>query len=238
MALILAPEPPLEAWFTALDDQLRRAASYFVNKPIVINLAAARDDGARLEDVVSALEARGLYIIAVEGLEPAELSGTRWAGLPDLRQKAQDREDLGGKPLEIPDDKLPTPAVPAQRVPVVSLPPPHGDYIKAAAFQRRDDVFKPGPVVTRGGQIDDDRLVWRRGAADGEHEPGIERRFRRGDQGHEAAPADAQCWQRGGHRQGGHTLWPSAARGGVLFKKDQLANKHFLKTLGHFITIR
>lgn len=154
MALILAPEPPLAAWFTALDDQLRRAASYFVNKPIVINLTAARGEGARLEEVVAALEARGLYIIAVEGLEPAELAGTRWAGLPDLRQKQQDREDQGGKLLEIPDDKLPTPAVPAVTSLLIDRPVRSGQSV----IFEEGDVTIIGPVasgaeVIAGGSI-------------------------------------------------------------------------------------
>lgn len=154
MALILAPEPPLDAWFAALDDQLRRAASYFVNKPIVINLAAAQDEGARLEDVVSALESRGLYIIAVEGLESAELAGTRWAGLPDLRQKLQDREDQGGKLLDIPDDKLPTPAAPAVTSLLIDRPVRSGQSV----IFEEGDVTIIGPVasgaeVIAGGSI-------------------------------------------------------------------------------------
>ena len=154
MALILAPEPPLDAWFAALDDQLRRAASYFVNKPIVINLAAAQDEGARLEDVVSALESRGLYIIAVEGLKSAELAGTRWAGLPDLRQKLQDREDQGGKLLDIPDDKLPTPAAPAVTSLLIDRPVRSGQSV----IFEEGDVTIIGPVasgaeVIAGGSI-------------------------------------------------------------------------------------
>ncbi len=153
MALILAPEPPLDGWFAALDEQLRRAASYFTNKPVVVNLASAREAGAGLEELIAALEERGLYIIAVEGLEPAELAGTRWAGLPDLRQKPQDRED-GGKLLEIPDDKLPAPAVPAVTSLLIDRPVRSGQSI----IFEEGDVTIIGPVssgaeVIAGGSI-------------------------------------------------------------------------------------
>lgn len=141
MALILAPEPPFEAWFAALDDQLRRAASYFVNKPIVVNLAAARAAGAGLEEIIPALQARGLYIIAVEGLSPRELAGTPWAGLPDLRQKPQDREEpLGGKVLEIPDDPRPAPAIPAVTSLLLDRPVRSGQSI----------IFEDGDVTIIG----------------------------------------------------------------------------------------
>ncbi|MBB5374147.1 septum site-determining protein MinC [Acidocella aromatica] len=154
MCLILAPEPPLEAWFTALDEQLRRAASYFVNKPIVINLAVAQEAGGKLDEIVSALEARGLYIIAVEGLSADELTGTRWAGLPDLRQKPQDREDVGGKLIEIPDDPLPAPSVPAVTSLLIDRPVRSGQSI----IFEDGDVTIIGPVssgaeVIAGGSI-------------------------------------------------------------------------------------
>lgn len=141
MCLILAPEAPLEAWFEALDEQLRRAASYFVNKPIVVNLAVAQEAGGRLDEIVAALEARGLYIIAVEGLSPAELAGTRWAGLPDLRQKPQDRDDpVGGKLIEIPDDPLPAPTIPAVTSLLIDRPVRSGQSI----------IFEDGDVTIIG----------------------------------------------------------------------------------------
>ncbi|MDR3506014.1 MAG: septum site-determining protein MinC [Acidocella sp.] len=154
MCLILAPEPPLDAWFAALDDQLRRAAGYFVNKPIVVNLAVAQEAGGKLDEIVAALEARGLYIIAVEGLSPDELAGTRWAGLPDLRQKPQDREDVGGKLIEIPDDPLPAPSVPAVTSLLIDRPVRSGQSI----IFEEGDVTIIGPVssgaeVIAGGSI-------------------------------------------------------------------------------------
>ncbi len=155
MCLILAPEPPLDAWFQALDEQLRRAASYFVNKPIVVNLAVAQEAGGKLDEIVAALEARGLYIIAVEGLTPDELAGTRWAGLPDLRQKPQDREDpVGGKVIDIPDDPLPAPNVPAVTSLLIDRPVRSGQSI----IFEDGDVTIIGPVssgaeVIAGGSI-------------------------------------------------------------------------------------
>ena len=43
MALIVAPEAPLEPWLAALDEQMRRSAGFFADRPIIANLAAIND---------------------------------------------------------------------------------------------------------------------------------------------------------------------------------------------------
>ena len=40
MALVLAPEPPLEDWLDALDAQVARSPSFFSGRPVVLDLAA------------------------------------------------------------------------------------------------------------------------------------------------------------------------------------------------------
>jgi septum site-determining protein MinC len=87
MALTVAPEAPLRAWFAALDDHLGRTAALFADRPIVADLAAALEPGERPECVLRALDglaARNLRVIGVEGVDPTLLSGTRWALLPTI----------------------------------------------------------------------------------------------------------------------------------------------------------
>ena len=40
MALVLAPEPPVEDWLDALDAQIKRSPSFFVGRPVVLDLGA------------------------------------------------------------------------------------------------------------------------------------------------------------------------------------------------------
>ena len=40
MALVLAPEPPVEDWLDALDAQIKRSPSFFDGRPVVLDLGA------------------------------------------------------------------------------------------------------------------------------------------------------------------------------------------------------
>ena len=100
LALVIAPRWPLAAWLSVLDEQSRRAANLFEQRPVVVNLAAAMEDErgpeAALEALV-ALAARNIKVIGVEGIEPSVLGQTRWARLPIIppgRETAV-REDAG-----------------------------------------------------------------------------------------------------------------------------------------------
>jgi septum site-determining protein MinC len=82
MALVVTPEFPVTAWFAALDEQLR-ASGLLLDRPIVADLSLTRHAGGP-EDapiLLDGLEARGLRLVAVEGVSSAALAGTRWARL-------------------------------------------------------------------------------------------------------------------------------------------------------------
>jgi septum site-determining protein MinC len=82
MALIVAPELPLAGWFAALDEQMRGAAGFFAERPVVADLGGARGEGREAVLIVlDGLEARDLRLIGVEGVDPALLAGTRWERL-------------------------------------------------------------------------------------------------------------------------------------------------------------
>jgi septum site-determining protein MinC len=82
MALVVAPEWPLEDWLEALDEQMGRTAGLFGHRPVVAHLGAAPEGGRGPEYALDALAARDLRVIGVDGLDPARLAGTRWARLP------------------------------------------------------------------------------------------------------------------------------------------------------------
>ncbi|HTJ88697.1 MAG TPA: septum site-determining protein MinC [Acidocella sp.] len=86
MALIVAPEAPLEPWLAALDEQMSRSAGFFADRPIVANLAAIHDANQNLGAVLDALASRDLRIVGLEGVDHALLSGTGWERLPKLAQ--------------------------------------------------------------------------------------------------------------------------------------------------------
>jgi septum site-determining protein MinC len=83
MALVLAPEFPFGDWFAALDRQLAGSPGFYEGRPVVVDLAAlATLERESLPVVLDGLAVRNLRIVGVEGVPPARLAGTRWAGTP------------------------------------------------------------------------------------------------------------------------------------------------------------
>jgi len=83
MALVIAPEPPFGDWFAALDEQMRRTAGFFADRPVVVDLAAVLENAGRdaVAVALEGIEERGLRVIGAEGVAPNLLVGTRWARL-------------------------------------------------------------------------------------------------------------------------------------------------------------
>lgn len=148
MALILVPEPPAEGWLAALDAQMQRAAGYFAQKPVVVNVSALPGDPLPL---LHELAKRGLALIGVEGIGRERLAGTRFETLLDLRQKGEGEEQLG-RELALPED-APPPA-PAPTSLLIDRPVRSGQSI----IFERGDVTIIGPVssgaeVVAGGSL-------------------------------------------------------------------------------------
>src|SRR5487761_2382701 len=55
-ALVLAPEPPLETWFAALDRRLRQTPGFLAGRPVIADLAGTADPGAAPEAALDALD--------------------------------------------------------------------------------------------------------------------------------------------------------------------------------------
>jgi septum site-determining protein MinC len=82
MALALAPAFPMGGWFAALDEQISRAGAFFTSRAFVVDVSGILAGGPEAPFIIlDGLEARGLRIIAVEGVERRALAGSRWEGL-------------------------------------------------------------------------------------------------------------------------------------------------------------
>jgi septum site-determining protein MinC len=123
MALVIAPESPFAQWFAALDEQMRSAAGFFSDRPVVADLAAVFEDVGPEAVLIAldGLEARGLKVIGVEGVRPALLAGTRWGRLPtNLHGRDVAREpsvDLALAAAAEPSDAAPSGATPSAATP-------------------------------------------------------------------------------------------------------------------------
>lgn len=80
LALVLAPEPPLEGWLVELDDWNRRSPGFFRGRPVVLDVSALNLDKEGLAALIADLAGRDVRLMGVEGTKSAYLG----LGMPPL----------------------------------------------------------------------------------------------------------------------------------------------------------
>ena len=75
MALVLAPEPPLEAWLAELDALAAGSPGFFGERPVVLDVAALKLSPRALAALLGELDIRKVRVIGVEGCDPKFLDG-------------------------------------------------------------------------------------------------------------------------------------------------------------------
>ena len=101
MALVLRPEPPIDAWLLGLDDLLGRSPGYFTSRPVVADLSAMAGESDQLIRLMDKLQGRNIRVMAIEGADPSTL-GEDAGRLPPMV--------TDGRPASAP--ALPDPAQP------------------------------------------------------------------------------------------------------------------------------
>ncbi len=92
MALLFAPEPPIEDWFAELDAWSKKSPGYFVGRPIILDVSALPLDKQGLTKLIADLAERDIRVMGIEGTKaswlglgmPPLVSGSRAAGISDL----------------------------------------------------------------------------------------------------------------------------------------------------------
>lgn len=112
VAVLLAPEPPIEEWLGVLGAEMARSPGFFAGRPAIVDLSLVPPE--RAEALVADLRGRGVRVIGVEGIaDPAP--GT-W-GLPPMLSGGRDHR-LADAPAPADDqpaaepDPAPEPAHP------------------------------------------------------------------------------------------------------------------------------
>nr|WP_244396012.1 septum site-determining protein MinC [Beijerinckia indica] len=80
--MVLAPEVPVAAWFTDLDEWIQRSPGFFQGRPVVLDVSNLSLSRSALADLLQEFSARGIRIM---GLEGADLSGHDLQMPPVLR---------------------------------------------------------------------------------------------------------------------------------------------------------
>jgi septum site-determining protein MinC len=97
MALVLAPEPPLEDWLDALDAQIKRSPSFFDGRPVVLDLGALPIEQPNVAGLLHTLHDRGIRIIGTEGAHPSWQGLEHWAPLHANTTRP-------ARPIDVPDE--------------------------------------------------------------------------------------------------------------------------------------
>src|SRR3954447_22380798 len=103
MALVLAPEPPVEEWLGALDAQLARSPSFFNGRPVVLDLGALPTEQPDVAGLLQRLNGRGIRIIGTEGAHPS------WQGL-DAWAPLHANGTRPARAIDVPDEPRPAAA--------------------------------------------------------------------------------------------------------------------------------
>lgn len=75
MALVLAPEAPLEEWLAELDALTAGSPGFFGERPVVLDVSQIRLSPRTMAAFLGDLEQRGVRVIGVEGCDPKFLDG-------------------------------------------------------------------------------------------------------------------------------------------------------------------
>jgi septum site-determining protein MinC len=69
MAFVLTPEPPVTAWLDRLDEMLNKSSGFFVGRPVILDVSGLELTRESLRAAVDALNARGIRILGLEGVD-------------------------------------------------------------------------------------------------------------------------------------------------------------------------
>jgi septum site-determining protein MinC len=102
MALVLAPEVPLDKWLSALDAQMDRSPNFFDARPVVVDLGSVPREQPNVAQFLQLLEQRGIRIIGTEGAHPS------WDGI-EAWGRPLPASSKPGREIEVPESRPPAP---------------------------------------------------------------------------------------------------------------------------------
>ncbi|GBQ33685.1 septum site-determining protein MinC [Gluconacetobacter azotocaptans] len=157
LALVLSPEAGLDDWLRGLDAQIARSPSFFVGKPIILDLGLLSADAEGLAEFYPALLERGVRVIGIEGGDrswPA-LAGWDW---PDSFEGGRASGTVAIPEEDAAEDTpAPQPAVPVGAL-IVERPVrsgqsilyPDGDVIVIGSVASGAEISAGGSVHVYG----------------------------------------------------------------------------------------
>lgn len=147
MALVFAPEAPLEEWFRELDEWSKKSPGYFVGRPIILDVSALPLDKEGLAKLLADLNERDIRVMGVEGTKASFLG----LGMPPLVSSGRatastELPDLS-PPLAAKAAPTPEPEGKAERETPAAMPAPEPQTAARAASLLHDKPVRSGQSV-------------------------------------------------------------------------------------------
>jgi septum site-determining protein MinC len=148
-ALVVKPEPPIEAWLADIDKLLTRSHGFFAGKSVVIDVSDLKLTKDAFLGLLDELSKRGIRILGVEGADPSCIDGR----IPSLTRgkTAEPKKEAA------PEVQTIAPAMPASSIlieaPVRSgqqIVHPHGDVTVIGSVASGAEIIAAGSVHVYG----------------------------------------------------------------------------------------
>ncbi len=120
LALVLSPEHPLDEWFREFDDLRERSPSFFIGRPLILDVSGLNLDREAMQTIVADLFERRVRVMAVEGAKASALG----LGLPPGISGGRLVDDLPEPVDERPQQAAPVHAAAPVETPAVAVPSP------------------------------------------------------------------------------------------------------------------
>ncbi len=143
MVLVLAPEPPLNEWLTALDAQINRAPAFFEARPVILDLTVLPREQPNVSGLIQVLADRGIRIIGTEGAHPSWQGVAKWGGPIATNAAARTIDIAEDRPAAAQAAAAQTPAAP-------SLAEPSSLLLAQAVRSGQSVVHEAGDVTIVG----------------------------------------------------------------------------------------
>jgi septum site-determining protein MinC len=155
MALVLAPEVPLDNWLNALDLQMERSPNFFDARPVVVDLGGIPREQQGVAEFLQLLEQRGIRIIGTESAHPSWPGIEAWGRpLPVSAKPGREIEPPEAKPTKDPASVENAPSSAEANTLLIDQPIRSGQSI---VFERGDVTIlgsvASGAEVLAGGSV-------------------------------------------------------------------------------------
>jgi septum site-determining protein MinC len=135
-AFVIMPRLPIAEWLADLDSSLERSKGFFAGYPVALDLSAVSLSADAIAQLITSLAARNIYVLGLEGLDPAAAA----AGLPPIL-----RGGRGSQPVALPEYQPAPTAAPA-----APAPPQPSLLVENPVRSGQTVVFIEGDITVLG----------------------------------------------------------------------------------------